>query len=82
MSKEWTSGDPNKMSNSASSWSQWVSDFKKGRTHVAYALIAGSISSGYLLLFLSSLQFRLAALITFLACLGALVDTVAHLYYH
>lgn len=70
------------MPDSASSWSQWIRDFLHGRTHVAYALIAGTFSSGYLLLFLSPLPLRIAALISFAACLGGLVDTVAHLYYH
>lgn len=71
-----------RMADSASSWSSWVSDFKRGRTHVAYALIAGLVSSAYLLVFLSPLDFRIAALVSFAACLGGLVDTVAHLYYH
>ena len=70
------------MADSASSWSVWVSDFKKGRTHVAYALIAGTVSSAYLLVAIPQLSFRIAALISFSACLGGLVDTVAHLYYH
>lgn len=70
------------MADSASSWAQWVSDFKKGRTHVTYALIAGTLSSAYLLVAVSPLDFRIAALVSFAACLGGLVDTVAHLYYH
>lgn len=70
------------MSNSTQTWKQWVQDFKHGRTHVAYGLMAGIVSSGYILVTTSALDVRIASLISFAGSLGGLVDTVAHLYYH
>jgi hypothetical protein len=70
------------MTDATKTWKQWVIDFKHGRTHTAYGLIASIISSGYILTTTSSIPIRIASLISFAGSLGGLVDTVAHLYYH
>ena len=70
------------MGNSATSWKQWVSDFKHGRTHTAYGLIASIVSSGFLVIVSPNIDLRIASLVSFAGSLGGLVDTVAHLFYH
>jgi len=70
------------MSDAASSWQQWVSDFKHGRTHVAYGLIVGTVFSAVQVVISQSIEQRVYAAVMLVATLGGLVDTVAHLYYH
>lgn len=70
------------MSLAAPNWKQWVSDFTHGRTHVAYGLIAGSVFSAAQVVISPTVEQRAFAVVILAACVGALVDTVAHLYYH
>ncbi len=65
-----------------STWKQWVADFKHGRTHTAYGLIASIISSGFLVIVSPTTLLRIASLVAFSGSLGGLIDTVAHLFYH
>jgi hypothetical protein len=64
------------------SWKQWVSDFKRGRTHTAYALIVGVIYSAIEVVISPSIPERIYATVMLVASTGGLVDTVAHLFYH
>jgi len=67
---------------SATSWKQWVNDFKHGRTHVAYGLIVGTVFSSIQVVISQSIEQRAYAVVMLVSTLGGLVDTVAHLYYH
>lgn len=69
------------MGNVAPSWKQWLTDFIHGRTHVAYGLIASTISSSYGVM-IAPYSLRVPFLVCLIGSLGALIDTVAHLYYH
>lgn len=68
--------------NQAKDWHEWVSYFLAGRTHVAYGLIAATVSSGVGVVISANLGIRALFVITLIGSLGGLVDTVAHLYYH
>ncbi len=70
------------MSLAAQNWQQWVQDFRHGRTHVAYGLIASTLAAGAGVVMSPSLADRILFLVGLVGSLGGLVDTVAHLYYH
>lgn len=70
------------MSDSAKTWAAWKLDFMHGRTHVAYALIIGSVFSAIQTVIAYTIEQRIYAVVMLIASVGGLVDTVAHLYYH
>jgi hypothetical protein len=67
---------------SAQTWSEWVDDFKHGRTHVAYGLITTAGLNTVMAIIEQNMFYRAMFVINAIISVGSLVDTVAHLYYH
>lgn len=70
------------MGDSAGTWKEFVKDFWHGRTHSTYGLIASTLSSAYLTVFVNGLDLRIAAVVSLVGSVGGLTDIVAHLFYH
>ena len=66
----------------APNWRVWMGDFFHGRTHVAYGLIISTLTSSVGCVIAPDIILRLLCIVSAVASAGALVDTVAHLYYH
>jgi hypothetical protein len=63
-------------------WQEWWYLFKHGRTHVSYGLIVLAGLNTIMAILEQNIFYRAMFVVNVVLSVGALIDIVAHLYYH